>query len=171
MQDWTSSERRLVRGRLNYPSFPRNKEMRDLVLYKRKSLMDMQARNTGRAKTFSAPVGSRTLCSCGSHDERVWSTEWQGGGLGLCDKGHTCHLKCLIYQTLILPTQCGKLLVQVAMNFSFAVYKRLFHKDMYVVAHTRTIAFRASSSESHTSRLCAAVLCMLIQTGLHNEAD
>jgi hypothetical protein len=41
VQDWTSSEPRLVRGRLNYLSFSKNKEMRDLVLYKLKSLMDM----------------------------------------------------------------------------------------------------------------------------------
>jgi hypothetical protein len=68
--------------------------MPSLVLYKLKSLMDMQARNTGRVKTFFAPVGSRTRVRV----EATVLLEDCGvtGGLGLCDKVHTCYLKCLI---------------------------------------------------------------------------
>lgn len=68
--------------------------MRDLVLYKFKSLMDMQARNTGQAKTFSAPVGSRT-CVPVKATMNEYGVLLQDcgvtGGLGLGDKGHTCH--------------------------------------------------------------------------------
>ena len=75
--------------------------------------MDMQARNTGRAKTLFAPVGSRTCvrveATMNDYGVRLQDSGVTAG-LGLGDKFHTCHLKCLIYQTLILAAQCGKLL-------------------------------------------------------------
>jgi hypothetical protein len=89
--------------------------------------MDMQTRNTGRAKTFSAPVGSRTYVRVETTMSEYGALlQYCGvtGGLGLRDKVRTCHVKCLIHQTLILAVQCDKLL---HMNFSFTlIYEMIY---------------------------------------------
>jgi len=95
--------------------------------------MDIQARNTGQAKTFSAHVGTRTYVGVeATVNEYGVLLQDCGvtGRLELCEKVNTCHVNCLTYQTLILAAQCGKLLTQVAMNISFILFNKLFHKDI-----------------------------------------